>query len=131
MPQNVEEVDGGSFNPYAIPDPDIVRKKVERRKMEEQNRFKSSENQQLLKDALQDLSGDESPPEIPTKKFLPEETVKVSSQVSVGSQEKKIQKGSKQVQEEDSQQEQGGKSQNSLKTESNVSSSFIMVIGFL
>ena len=31
--------------------------------------LKTSENQKLLKDALQDLSGDESPPEVPKQNF--------------------------------------------------------------
>ena len=61
---DVDEVDdGSSFNPYAVPDPDIVRMKAERKLQE------TSENQKLLKDALQDLSGDESPPQIPKRKY--------------------------------------------------------------
>ena len=60
------------FTPYAVPDPEVVKMKVKRR---EQDLLKSSENQKLLKDALEDLSGDESPPEIPKQNF-PIEDVK-------------------------------------------------------
>ena len=54
--------------------------------------LKSSENQKLLKDALEDLSGDESPPEIPKQNFGMSE---VQSKLSVGSQELSQQGGSK------------------------------------
>jgi len=61
---DVDEVDdGSSFNPYAIPDPEIVKMKTDRKLQE------TSENQKLLKDALQDLSGDESPPQIPKRNY--------------------------------------------------------------
>lgn len=85
---DVEEVDDDDddFNPYSTPDPEIVKLKAERRKLEEQSLLKSSENQKLLKTALEDLSGDESPPEIPKQAFSSEDTVKSPSQISVGSQ---------------------------------------------
>lgn len=82
--EDVEEVnDDMEFNPYSVPDPEVVRLKAERRKYEEQNPLKTSENQKLLKDALQDLSGDESPPPIPK---APDLVDQVPSQLSVGSQ---------------------------------------------
>lgn len=56
-------------NLYSTPDPEIVKMKSEKRQLEERNLLKSSENQKLLKDALEDLSGDESPPEIPKQNF--------------------------------------------------------------
>lgn len=85
--EDVEEVDDNSFDPYSVPDPKVVSKKVERRKMEEQNMLKSSENQKLLKDVLQDLSGDETPPEIQKQRLNgAEEDGKIQSLVSVGSQ---------------------------------------------
>lgn len=59
--------------------------KAEQRILEEQKMLKSSENQKLLKDALEDLSGDESPPEIPKQNFSNEDIQGVPSQVSVGS----------------------------------------------
>lgn len=66
----MDEIDNDDgFSPYAVPDPEVVKMKAQRREMEEQNILKSSENQKLLKDALQDLSGDESPPEIPKQNF--------------------------------------------------------------
>ena len=81
--EDVEEVDDNiEFNPYSIPDPEVVRLKADRRKYEEQDILKSSENQKLLKDALQDLSGDESPPAIPKRS---DQVDKVPSQLSVGS----------------------------------------------
>ena len=67
---NLEDVEEDSeFAPYATPDPEIVKMKSKRRQLEEQNILKNSENQKLLKDALEDLSGDESPPEIPKQNF--------------------------------------------------------------
>ena len=61
---DVDEVDDASgFAPYAVPDPEIVKTKAEKRQRE------TSENQKLLKDALQDLSGGESPPEIPKRAY--------------------------------------------------------------
>lgn len=78
--------DSGVFNPYSTPDPDIVQMKAEKRQQDEQNRLKTSENQQLLKNALQDLSGDESPPEVPKWKLISGRNAKVPSQVS-GSQD--------------------------------------------
>ncbi len=81
--EDAEEVDDDSeFHPYSVPDPEVVRLKAERRKYEEQNMLKSSENQKLLKDALQDLSGDESPPPVPKGS---DQVDKVPSQLSVGS----------------------------------------------
>ena len=59
----------GTFATYATPDPEIVKMKTQRRHLEEHNMLKTSENQKLLKDALQDLSGDESPPEVPKQNF--------------------------------------------------------------
>lgn len=76
--EDVEVDNDGTFATYATPDPEIVQMKAQRRHLEEQSMLKTSENQKLLKDALQDLSGDESPPEIPRKNF----TEKVPSRVS-------------------------------------------------
>ena len=56
--------------------------KSKRRQLEEQSILKNSANQKLLKDALEDLSGDESPPEIPKQNF----GVKVGKAPSVESQ---------------------------------------------
>lgn len=81
--EDVEEVeDDSAFHPYSVPDPEVIKLKAERKKFEEQNMLKSSENQKLLKDALQDLSGDESPPEIPKRS---DQVDKIPSQLSVGS----------------------------------------------
>ena len=87
--------DGGTFAPYATPDPEVVRMKAKRRELEEQDMLKSSENQKLLKDALEDLSGDESPPEIPKQNLNGEDVHGVPSRVSVGSHELSQQGGSK------------------------------------
>ena len=93
--EEVEEIENGEeFSPnddgystYAVPDPEVVKMKAARREMEEQEALKTSANQKLLKDALQDLSGDESPPEVPKQNFAGEEeqVVQSGSRVSVGS----------------------------------------------
>jgi hypothetical protein len=82
---DVEEV--CDTDAYPIPDPEVVNAKSKR---EEQNILKSSENQKLLKDALEDLSGDESPPEIP----IANEGQGIPSQVPVASHELPQQEGS-------------------------------------
>lgn len=79
--EDVED-DDSAFAAYATPDPEVVKMKARQRRLEQQNLLKSSENQKLLKDALEDLSGDESPPEIPKQKFDEEDE---PSRVSVGS----------------------------------------------
>lgn len=82
--QDVEEADDdGAFAPYATPDLEIIKMKSKRRALEEQSILKSSENQKLLKDALEDLSGDESPPEIPKQSFSSEEVGQKPSEVSI------------------------------------------------
>lgn len=75
--EDVEEADNdGTFATYATPDPELIQMKARRRHLEEQSMLKTSENQKLLKDALQDLSGDESPPEIPKQNFSTEKSLK-------------------------------------------------------
>ncbi len=75
------------YDPYATPDLKVIQQKAEQRRYEQVNRLKNSENQKLLKDALEDLSGEDSPPEIPKKMFGPGENTNVPSRVSVESQE--------------------------------------------
>lgn len=87
--EDVEEIDDeefvpgdDGFAPYAVPDPEVVKMKAKRRELEEQDMLKSSENQKLLKDALEDLSGDESPPQIPKQRFPIEDAKDQPSQIS-------------------------------------------------
>ena len=89
--------DGEAFAPYATPDPEVVKMKAQRRQLEEQNLLKNSENQKLLKDVLQDLSGDDSPPEIPKQNFVAEDDQKVTSRSSVGSSNLSTSKESQKV----------------------------------
>ncbi len=71
--------DSSGYNPYSVPDPEIVKTKAEKRQME------ASQNQKLLKDALQDLSGDDSPPQIPKRSYGDDNSNNIPSKVSLNS----------------------------------------------